>query len=396
MSVFPNDPILGKLRIQSVYGYFDGPYLFSVSNEVGQVFLAQAIPDNNRGRGFLYVPISRERLWGLESGSVSVFSCLARPETEIVFEYRPATSELTRHKASEIPPDFLPDEDAKLPNRHTAIEARRELELSPELTLSAAEAGGIEIIKLALVFPNLGPFQAPLGQLGTILSNFQDAINALGQKFSGVYTDRGRISETLLEKLDLRITRAFASSFGVEIIAPSRDNLLEQSLASRSLDWFVRFLHSVTEVEQADILRDLNKRSVSKVVDFLESLVDGDVMLEGVYASSYLSRKARLTTSLENIQRALQVASRIEQEESDRFELECILIALHSRRRTFEVEPAAGGTRINGRIAFDAPDHVVHSTIMSRYKARLSEVVETSSITGDEVHKYTLLDLEAR
>lgn len=396
MSDLPANTELGDLSPLTVYGYFDGPYLFSVVSSTGQHFIALAIDDTATDAVFLYVPVSPGRLAAFERGTLSPREAFARPEGRRLFRALVGKREspgdvVERLSVDDVTDDMLPEPNAVFSPAH-GITIERKRRFSIDTALREAVAAQQDLFRIALRFGNLQAFQAPLDELTEILACLQDAVNAIGQWLTGDYSDMGRIKESVLKDVSLNITGAFASSFGLDIMIPSRRNLLEPSLASSALRTLTALLEADADEELVERLQAFNKRSVTKYREFLESIVGNNVAIDGVLASAFDGFARTLSIDHARAQRALKVVTAVEQRESETAIFIGALIGLNSRNRAFEIRDQAG-TVYRGRVSPDAPEPVLRSTIESIYEVTLMMTTEVSSITGEARTQNVLLNL---
>lgn len=114
--MLPENTELGTLRLVDTYVWYDGPQLFSVANEKDQLFLVVCFSDE----GFLYAPISKERLKDIEESRIPIRDGFDKAEAGFVYKatlpgldlFAPdagtkvATAE--RLECSAIPDNWLP------------------------------------------------------------------------------------------------------------------------------------------------------------------------------------------------------------------------------------------------------------------------------------------------
>lgn len=109
MYPLPRDSLLGKLSINEVLDYYDGPKLFTAKNAVGFTYLAFWADQTDFGDIWLYAPVSNGRLQKLKSGDVSLREAFLHSEDDLVYKiFTPFSGE---HSVVEFLPSSTVDSD---------------------------------------------------------------------------------------------------------------------------------------------------------------------------------------------------------------------------------------------------------------------------------------------
>ncbi|WP_416411570.1 DUF6575 domain-containing protein [Pantoea sp. App145] len=85
-NIFLSDTLLGTLHIKNVYEFFEGPKLFSVTNEVDGLFVVYWIGDEEDFDKWIVLPISKSRLEHLERKRIDINSLLMYQEQSFCFQ----------------------------------------------------------------------------------------------------------------------------------------------------------------------------------------------------------------------------------------------------------------------------------------------------------------------
>lgn len=85
-NIFISDTRLGTLCIKNVYEFFEGPKLFSVTNEVDGLFIVYWIGDDNDFDKWIILPISKTRLEHLERKRIDISNLLMYQEQKFCFQ----------------------------------------------------------------------------------------------------------------------------------------------------------------------------------------------------------------------------------------------------------------------------------------------------------------------
>ncbi|HHQ6570311.1 TPA: DUF6575 domain-containing protein [Serratia fonticola] len=108
--IFLEDARLGSLFMKNIYEYFEGPKFFSVSNEVGNLYIVYWIGDEDEYDKWFIIPISKERLEHLERKRIDINAALVYQEQKFYYQvniyYDDVEPECTRLDASKIA-DFI-------------------------------------------------------------------------------------------------------------------------------------------------------------------------------------------------------------------------------------------------------------------------------------------------
>ena len=76
----PKNTIIGKLRIETVFQFYDIPRLFSCINNSGTKFLALSIFDDYESFKWLYLPVSADRFSSIVNKGIVLREAFLSPE----------------------------------------------------------------------------------------------------------------------------------------------------------------------------------------------------------------------------------------------------------------------------------------------------------------------------
>src|SRR5665213_1776292 len=116
MAFLPHDGPMGRLVLDEVFVRYDGPRLFSCSNEAGAHFVGVFVDEDADSETYIYAPASEARLAAVRSGQLDLRSALADPLDGGVFVVRSSggATETSWRPAADVPPEWLPDENVRL------------------------------------------------------------------------------------------------------------------------------------------------------------------------------------------------------------------------------------------------------------------------------------------
>lgn len=118
MYPLPKGSQLGRLSINEVYDYYDGPKLFTAKNSSGTTYLAFWADQDGAGDVWLYVPISNGRLQKVKTGEVSLRNTFIESEDGFAFKihtsFDGSTNRVDCVLGKEIDDELLPLPDDRL------------------------------------------------------------------------------------------------------------------------------------------------------------------------------------------------------------------------------------------------------------------------------------------
>jgi len=111
--MLPTGTHLGDLTLDEVIVEYDGPQIFSCSNDSGQRFIALHIPPSADGDNWLFIPASRERISSVITRAISLRKAFSEPEHDLVHIVTYSAAGLASAKtmpAQSIPNSYLPND----------------------------------------------------------------------------------------------------------------------------------------------------------------------------------------------------------------------------------------------------------------------------------------------
>ncbi len=111
--MLPINTVLGEIKIIEIYEYLDGPRLFAAKNNIGTMYLVFWFDEEDDATGWLYLPISEEKLSKLRRKTISLNTAFKRPETNYYLVYTgipPRKDYAEAVNLNEIDTGFFPPE----------------------------------------------------------------------------------------------------------------------------------------------------------------------------------------------------------------------------------------------------------------------------------------------
>jgi len=392
MNITPYTSLLGHLEVEEVFEFYDIPRLFSARNRSGQYFLALSVEEDADEHKFLYVPVSAQRLSYIRTGGLDLRQAFNQPEDgTVVLVKIPARGDATATTkfASELPEDWLPMADEFL-----ALEGSEEFSRTVVDVYRVSSSTRREAVNILVHSRDSRRTEIPTRRLSSILSTFQELVDALGQRCEGEPTLRGAIPAGITDRTRMNVAHTFPGSFGVHMRADQNSDLLNDSLLGGSLQELAHLLDARDDEERlSNKLHYLKGRAASKYRSFLESVASSDHGLRLLWGSPKDGRGGHFDLTREEIASALRVVSAIDLQMAEEVIIPCVLVGLNVRTKTYELSSLDDEQKFSGRISDEAPKEVSHATLSQQYKAFLRRMIEVQA-SGEEKEKWILTDLQ--
>jgi hypothetical protein len=419
--VLPEGTPFGHLKIDEVFVEYDGPQLFSCSDESvsPRHFLAVHAPATTDADNWLYVLIDTQRLKNVASGKVTLHEAFSRPQdgTIHVVAFAPDhTQKITTTSPAELPDDWFPMAgerlgDVELPldtaevSYDAWVDTPEQLpaflrqpapmwEMSDEVKeylkgrkTSVAEASrktGRSIMDV--VFRPLGDrSEMPAGALGSFLISIQNVVAALAPPAG----KRG-VPASELTRLD--VLPAFAGSFGVRL--DTHDwRLNPDPRMIEALHRMTALLSSSTDHSALqNLLREYGQHASSKYRVFIQAMEksDSDVSVEiGIPNEEAVHLTSLTRIEVSKLAGFLRIDSAAT-EETILFKGQLVGVTIPKKFFALEDDEQI----VSGRIADAALASMNGKTIGDRYEANITAITDLNEVTGEELTRYVLNSLQ--
>lgn len=394
MFELPKNTILGELKIQYVFQYFDIPRLFSCKNKSGGQYLALSTFDDYETYEWLYLPLSIDRLSSLISKNITVLDAFVTPEDGYLCQ---VSSTFTgKSKVSYILPEQLNNDD--LPDQDVYIETTDKISIgfgsvdADESALSSRrETYNIHLYPWDTQLPEID-----VKEFGSILTSFQELADALGQYCKGEPTLKGAIPAGILEATKFRATQIFEGSFGIQLKSKSTSDLFHSSLASDVLLELTNLFESRDNEDNiSNKLHLLKGRVASKYRKMLKEITKLDSPIKLQWGSPNKGRGSVISLSKNELKNAFELVSKIDIDMSESVTFRAELLGLDVKTKRYRVRHLADNEDYTGKISEESISQVSHSEINGIYNVSLKKIIETNSSSGSEYTKWLLVGLEA-
>lgn len=383
----------GRLRLEEVFEFFDFPRLFTCSNHTGQRFLVVSTFDDGDVFKWLYLPLSTDRLSSVVDGRVTLYDAFKNPEDGYLFDVTTYISDPA--KIEYLFPEQVPDED--LPRQGARLKVKLEdrnyglglVDAKLASVASRRETYNIHLYPSDTELPELGS-----RQLGRILIDVQELVDALGQACEGEPTVKGAIPANILEKTRLNACQIFEGSFGLQLKANNSPDLFNNSLLADALGEFVNLLSTgASEDLISNKLHALKGRVASKYRKLLKDIAELGSPIKAEWASPDSQRGGEIYLDSETIANAYAIVDRIEVDMSEEIIFQGKLLGMDVHTKRYRVEKIDGAQIFAGRVLDEAIPEVEHAEINRIYTVIVKKMIEVNSSSGAEYEKWILVGL---
>lgn len=394
MNVIPRTSLLGSLEVEEIFEFYDIPRLFSARNRSGQFFLALSVSEDSSSNTFVYVPVSSQRLSYIRSGGLQLRHAILDPEDNNVFVLQVpiegGDAEVSVRAASDLPEEWLP-----FPDEFLSLNTEEEFSRDSVDVERVSQATRRESLNILVASQASQQSEIETRKFSSILSSFQELMDALGQRRDGEPTLRGAIPARIIERTRMNVAHTFPGSFGVHMRASDPSDLLSDSLIGESIQELTFLLQAQDNEDLlSNKLHYLKGRVASKYCAFLQSLVSSEEGVRVQWGSPKDGRGGEYKLSGQEIASALRVVSSIDLQMAEEVVVPSFLVGLNVRTRTYELNSLKDQQKYSGRISDEVPEEVMHATLGQRYKAFLRRMIEVQATTGEEKEKWILTGLD--
>lgn len=393
MNYLPYIPLVGDLKLIEIYEFYDFPRFFSCRSTTGQIYFALSVAEDRVKYEWLFVPVSPERFVRARAGDIDIRTIFAMSEgNSLIHIATDADGKLVEApdviSSESVSTKWLPDPGVFL---SVDVEKPALIDVLQESSRKAIAARR-EVLRIALNFPNRRLLEGPARDVGATMVRLQELFNALGQYAYGAPTLRGAIPETILEKTRLNVSGLFASSFGIEFVTEQGD-LFQDSTFELAAKELVQLIEIRGDADQlSNKLHELKGRVANKYKSFLE-VVDQSSSGLKIWWASPDGRSLGAQFSSSDVAATLAEVAKIATDMTEEVQIRCTLVGLNVRTKTYEIFSLGDQVRYAGKILDEAIPEAAHATISDKYVARLKQLVEVQSATGDERTKWLLAGL---
>lgn len=395
MLKLPRSRLLGDLRIDHVFEFYDFPRLFSASNQVGASFLAVCTFDDEESLEWLYLPLSKDRLASVATGRVTLFSAFTQPEAGYLF--KAVTDSRGNGSVDYILAEQIPIED--LPAKHAVLTAggtqqASQYGLGQVDPVAAAQASRRDTYNLYLKPPGMASPELGSRLLGNLLVDIQDLVDAIGQSQHGEPTAKGVIPAEILKQTSLNACQIFEGSFGLQLKGNAAPDLLGNPVLGNALDELMTLLRiGADEDAISNKLHSLKGRVASKYRKLLKDLVLARSPLKVEWGSPVNLTVREAVVDQQTLVDAYQIVSRISVQMVEEITFVAELLGMDVSTEKFRVKEPESGYEYSGSVE-DEKILLKESKINGRYAVTLLKREKHNATSGVSRTTWSLIALE--
>ncbi len=424
--MLPEGPPFGRLKIDEVFVEYDGPQLFSCSDdrEPSRHFLVVHAPSTADADNWLYVLITAQRLKDVASGKVALHEAFSQPqdgEIHIVAFASDRTFKVETTSPAKMSEDWFPMAGERLGDAEAlfdAVEISNDVridtpeqlpsfmrepapmwEMSREVTeylkglktsvVEASRHTGRSVVDVIFKPPG-DRSEMPAGALGSFLISIQNVVEALVPPTGG----KKGIPTSEFTRLD--VLPAFPGSFGIRLDTYDA-SLFPEPRMIEALQRMTALLASSSDHNALQgLLREYGKHASSKYRVFIQAMEksDSDVSVEiGIPNEEVVQFTSLTRKEISRLARFLKTDSAAT-EETILFKGQLVGITIPKKLFALVDEENDKKNIVSGRIA-DTALAFMHGTIIGdRYEANVTAITDLNEATGVERTRYILNSLQ--
>jgi hypothetical protein len=392
MSFLPERTILGQLEIIEVYDFYDKPVLFSCKNKSGLTFIVVCVDSSDFAEIWLYAPVSSSRFQSVIKGDVELRHIFAQTEDAFVYQveipYEDEINVIVKNvECNQIPDDYLPELGQFIQSEFQNIE-------NIEVVSTQKRR---EILDFVLKFPDKDIQEAPVGDLGLILSSLQETIDAIGQIKSGK-SESHIIPFEIKQKTQVVMSGVFSGSFGIRLEGTvyEEDSLgLGESFLGQCFKEFIQLINLGANSEELPAkLNILKKKTAFKYTEFLIALTRIGISKLHINWASPGQKVQVGEIEQETISKVIDVINNTKLRAETEICVKVKLTQINYNTRTTTLQEVGSRKKYKCSIADSAIKDVKSIEEDSVYVATIQEYAIVSTVLNKEKHEYELLSLK--
>lgn len=238
-------------------------------------------------------------------------------------------------------------------------------------------------------------------KMGVILVSLQNLLNAVGNHETGKDSERGSISEEILEKTEISVFETFQGSFGIKLAfsgLTDQLNLLERPLAERVSEKFLKLIelsNSPDKEKLKRVLLSLKKRTASQYRKFLAELTRAESNFYIDWGSVNPEAGGHACLTFDNTVQTVDFINKMEIEDPEEFTIRGELLSASQSSNSLEILNLGDGKKYTGKILDPILTNAnVELTIKHFYIVTFQQVSSINSATGEEKIERKVIDIK--
>jgi hypothetical protein len=254
-----------------------------------------------------------------------------------------------------------------------------------------------EIIDFVLQFPNKEITEAPVGDLGLILSSLQETIDAIGQIKSGK-SESHIIQPEVKQKTQVVMSGVFSGSFGMRLEGTvyEEDSLgLGESFLGQCLKEFIQLINLGANTEELPAkLNVLKKKTAFKYTEFLTALTRIGISKLHIDWASPGQKVQMGEIEQETVFKVIDVIKNTKLRAETEICVNVKLTQISYSSKTITLQEVGSNKKYKCLIADSAMKDVETISRNRVYVATIQEYAIVSNVLNKEKHEYELLSLK--
>lgn len=376
--------LLGNLKIDEIFLYYEEPQLFSCISAFGQKYLGLLTDIDNRE--WLLVPVSSSRLALLKANKITIKESIINAEDEFVWKITEKSDKQLK-MATQVYLDNINDDD--LPDEDLYLDCDNEyMPTIDDDIINVAVEEKRDIVDFSILPFNSHVRELEFHVLGEVLINVQQVIYslALDKDFNG-----NRISSKIKEENTLSAAGTYAASFGIRAKSNKLSDLYEETPLTNSIKQFSKLLSAKKDKQELkNLLKEMNPRVTMRYKKMMECLFKENLSFNISLASpdKYYFKAEFSDKDIENNLSFLS-------EEIDNTitceEIKGKLVGINVNKKRFAFE-TFDDEIITGIISDDLVKSITFKVPIDA-KATLEKETILSDLTDEERYKYRLINI---
>ncbi|MFM7373179.1 MAG: DUF6575 domain-containing protein, partial [Sphaerospermopsis kisseleviana] len=335
--------------------------------------------------------VSSSRFQSVIKGDVELRHIFAETEDAFVYQveipYEDEINVIVKNiECNQIPDDYLPELGQFIQSEFQNIE-------NIEVVSTQKRR---EILDFVLKFPDKDIQEAPVGDLGLILSSLQETIDAIGQIKSGK-SESHIIPFPVRSSKRLKLSCVFSGSFGIRLEGTvyEEDSLgLGESFLGQCFKEFIQLINLGANSEELPAkLNILKKKTAFKYTEFLIALTRIGISKLHINWASPGQKVQVGEIEQETISKVIDVINNTIRAETE-ICVKVKLTQINYNTRTTTLQEVGSRKKYKCSIADSAIKDVKSIEEDSVYVATIQEYAIVSTVLNKEKHEYELLSLK--
>jgi hypothetical protein len=392
----PSSSIFGRLFIEDVLEYYDGPVIATLSDELDHDYLALLVERKIKSQQetWIVVQVSEPRLHEILAGNISLRKAIVQAETGKAYYFAilgDSSLEAVVEPviASGIPDSHLPSEDYDLEFQETEIVDPQE-----DLQIRALRINRF-IMHLRLTLEK-NRTEAPISLLGDALNGLQSLMYSIGQSlFTESSAERGPVSSSIVQSHELYAYATLPGSFIIEMVSAPFTTLYGEIEICESMGYLQKLIEAREDPEILKALFEKLKTRVSSNLYVLLKALTSETDIKRIDISWASPQQQKSLVSLRRDE-ALILRDYLADKSDVTTEtvvLEGRLVGAHLTTERFTLVTIEN-LEINGKCTGSSLIHVNGKTLGGIYSFTLEKSKKSSYIKAEVDTDYTLQKIE--